>query len=765
MSTYLQSAHQVPDFKSQLLQYLKYWYVFVVMLALGIGGAYVYLLMTVPQYKITTVLRVEEDAKGDGFLKGTAFSDLNMFQSKQTVDNEMEVLRSKKLIGAVLKDMSAETRYFLNRLPRRKELYGPELSFRILPDTIMPAGYVKRKLSIEIINSGQFIFRDGAHQRICRFGERLVSPDFKITVFKGPAFKSGSRPIQISFVNIQGLAESYSVSQLLIMPVTKDANNIVISMMDAVPQRGVDFLNRLIERYNVESVKRKTRLAQLSIKQIDERLHSLSAELSGIEKGVELYKQDNRVTELSTDAEMDLQSSTHYNQQLASSNMQLSQVRSLIGYLSGNEGKFQMVPATLGVKDPTFQSLADKYNNLQIERQRLLQTSQPGNPLVVNITDQLAALRGNLMENLKVIRRGLQLERSSLGNSSSTYTARLRSIPGLEKGLMERSREQSVQTAIYHYLLQKREETQLSLSATIPTSEVVDDPAAVSIPAKPRVQVIYLMGIVLGLGFPAAIIFATRKLSNKVKDINDVPFQLGGARILGELSHKSIGSSIVVHEDRSTTISELFRFIRSNLDFMDTSGQNQTLLVTSTTKGEGKTFFAINLGITLSLVGKKVVLLEFDLRKPDLLKHMNMRVELGLSDYLKSGSLTIDDLLVPVKDSNSLFVIGCGDLPENPAELLSSERLQDLFAELKQRFEVIVVDTSPVGRVADAFSLAKYADASIYLVRYNYTDKTELGIFADICENQKLRNPMLVFNDAKKENRNVYRYGRYAYTA
>ncbi|TKC03709.1 polysaccharide biosynthesis tyrosine autokinase [Pedobacter frigoris] len=765
MSFNQQSIMKRPDLKDQIMKYFKYWYLFLITLLLSLGGAYLYLQITVPQYKVTSTLLIQDDAKGDGILKGTAFSDLNMFRSSRTVDNEMEVLRSKDLIYEVLNDLALQVRYSKKLPLRSKELYGDSLTFKILVNSIKDGAYAKKNLSVQILDDEKLLFKEGSKEYIYRFNQAIVRPEFNITIVKGPAFKLSGKSVEVAFVNLRRLAEVYSASQLIVMPVVKDANTIVLSLMDAVPQRGIDILERLIETYNMENVSNKNIMAMNTIKFIDGKLSYLSKDLSGVEQDVEDYKKFNRVTELSTNAQMDLQSSGEYDQQLASSEVQLGLVQSMISYLTGSESKYELVPTTLGLKDPTLQNLTDRYNNLQIERQRLLRTNQAGNPLVINITEQLSGLKSNLLENLTVIRKGLRLEKNNLNRKSAMYAARLRSVPVLEKGLLERSREQSVKTTLYHYLLQKREETELSLSATIPTSQVIDKPAYVSIPAKPKVQIIYLMSFVLGLIIPASVIYTRNKLNNKVKDIYDVEYLTGGARILGELSHKGIGESIVVHKDKSTTISELFRFIRSNLHFMDTNKSNQVMLVTSSTKGEGKTFFSVNLGITLSLIEKKVVMLEFDLRKPDMLNSMKMTSEIGLSDYLTSESLTVDDILVQSPTSSNLSVIGCGKIPENPGELLMSNRLNILFHELRKRFDYIIVDTSPVGRVADAFSLAEFADASIYVVRYNFTNKTELGIFEDICENHKLINPMLVFNDAKKENRNVYRYGRYAYSA
>jgi len=764
MSFSQQTSMKKLDLKDQILGYVKYWHLFAITLTLSLLAAYVYLQFTTPEYKVSSTLLIQNDAQGEGLLKGTAFSDLNMFRNSKTTDNEMEVLRSKDLIYQVLNDLDLGTRYLQKSGWKSKELYGDSLVVKVDVLSVKNGAYVK-KLSLQVLNGNKILLKENKKRFIYRFGQIISRPEFKIAIRKGPAFKLTNKTIEVSFINLRNAAEAYSVSKLTVMPVIKDANTIVLSLMDAVPQRGVDILDRLIETYNLRNVSNKNIMALNTIKFIDSKLNYLSKDLSGVEQDVEDYKKNNRVTELSSNAQMDLQSSGTYDEQLASSKVQLRLVQSMISYLTDAESNFELVPTTMGLKDPTLQNLTDKYNNLQIERQRLLRTNQAENPLVMNISEQLTGLKANLLENLKVIAKGLRLEENNLSGKSAHFEARLRSVPVLEKGLQERTREQSVKTTLYHYLLQKREETELSLSATIPTSQVIDRPAATSVPAKPKVQLVYLLGMLFGLSLPVALLYVRSKLNDKVRDIYDLDHLIGNTRVLGELSHKGIGESIVVHKDKSTTISELFRFIRSNLNFMDTGKNNRVMLVTSSTKGEGKTFFSINLGITLSLIEKKVVMLEFDLRKPDMLQHMNMKTGAGLSEYLQSERVTINDILMPAPGSANLFVIGCGKIPENPGELLMSDRLEELFRELRTRFDYIIVDTSPVGRVADAFSLAQFADASIYVVRYNFTNKNDLGIFEEICENKRLINPMLVFNDARKENRNVYRYGRYAYSA
>lgn len=757
-----QNPTNSPDVKAQIMKYAKYWYFFGLALLLGLGGAWFYLQTQVPKYKVTSSLLVQDDSKGDGLLKGTAFSDLNMFKTSKTVDDEMEVMRSRDLIYKVLSDLKMNVRYHYNLPLKIQELYGKNLPMEVVVDKLTDKARAL-KLTLRAINNDQFVLGEKDKETIYRFGNKITRPQFTIVVQKGEGFEVSGKTIHFGFVDLYQLAQAYSSSGLVILPVIKDANTIVLSVLDAIPQRGVDMLNTLIYRYNLENVSNKNLMALNTIKFIDGKLKMLTSNLSGVEQDVENYKRNNRITELSADAQMNLQSSGNYNDQLSTSEVQLSLIQSIISYLKNADSEFELVPSTLGLKDPTLLNLTEKYNNLQIERQKLLRNSSVSNPLVINLTEQLTSLKGSLLENLSMIRRGLTLEKNKLNSKSSQFAAKLNSVPVIERGLLERSREQSVKTTLYQYLLQKREETELSLSATIPTSQIIDTPAYNPTPAKPKVQMIYMLGMIAGLFVPFSVIYVKDKMNNKVKDIYDVEYIAINGKILGELSHKAIGESIVVHKDKSTTISELFRYIRSNLQFMNTNKSNKVLLVTSTTKGEGKTFFSINLGITLSLVEKKVAILEFDLRKPDLLNNMNIKTKLGLSDYLKSETMVIDDILIKAPQSDNLYVIGCGEISESPAEILMSHKLKILFHELKKRFDYVIVDTSPIGHVADAFTLAEYADSSIYLVRYNYTNKADLAIFEEICENRRLINPMIVFNDAKKENKNAYRYGGYAY--
>lgn len=756
-----QTGSVMGDFNDILSKVIKYWYVFLISMLLTLVIANLYLMNATRFYKITSTLLIQNDFKGDGLLKSTAFSDLDMFRNARTVDNEMEVLRSRDLIFKTLKDLNLETSYFHPGIINDKELYGENLPIYLSVERLNNQAFTQ-EIEINILNNRMFSFKADDKKVLYNFDQLIQRPGFAIRVQKGPAFSAKSPIIKIKFNDLYAMAEYYSLSALKIVPIIKDANTVSLTLFDAIPQRGVNILNKLIDTYNEENVINKNKVAKNTIRFIDQRLDDLNNDLSILESGVENYKQANRVTNINTDSEINLRTSGDYDYNLSSAGVQLDLIKSLSQYLGSKDSMYEIVPSTLGIKDLTLNNLITKYNDLQIERQRLLRNNRPDNPLITNLNEQLSGLKGYLQETLKNVQAGLILERNNLINKSNQFESKIRNVPVVERGLLQLSRDQEVKAAIYQYLLQKREETALSLSATIPTSLVVDRPAFHTSPAKPRKTLIYLGSLVTGFILPLFFFSGREKLNTKIKEVSDVQL-LGETRILGELSHNDENKTVVVKRGSRTTISELFRYIQSNLSHIIKNTKSQVFLVTSGMMGEGKTFFSINLGITLALAGRKVVIVEFDLRKPDLMKGINLHYEKGLADYLADEKVKLDEIITPSSSTPNLFVIGCGSLPDDPTELFSSERINTLFEELRAKYDYIILDTSPVGLVADVFNIAPYADASIYLLRYNFTDKTQVSVLDDICENKKLKNLMIVFNDAKKENMKSYGYGNTAY--
>jgi tyrosine-protein kinase Etk/Wzc len=748
------------DFAGTMMRFARNWHYFLLSIIISMAVVYGFLYITPPKYKVSSTLLISDDKNGAAMSNSTAFSDLNMFQTVKTVDNEIEILRSRDLIFKVLKKLHLETSYFKKQGFRQKELYG-KTSPLIVTAISLKNGAYARKINISYLDEISYIIQDSLNTNIVKYGDTINNKNYAIKIEKGPAFQTEFGKVRLQFKNLYKMTEAYSLVSLKIVPVVKDANTITISLNDAVPQRGIDILNDLIETYNINNVNNKNTIARNTIKFIDNRLKYLVADLSGTEEDVESYKQQNRVTDINMDAQMNAARSGEYNQLLENSSVQLRILGSIEGYFKGKQSQFNLAPSAMGLKDPILNSLISRFNDLQLERNRMLRTANAENPLVLNLNEQLAALKNNILENLSSIKQGFVIERSNLRANYSQFDSKIKSVPTIERGLLERSREQSVKSGLYKYLLQKREETALSLSATVPTSQVVDKPAYNTIPDSPKQPLLYLCGFIFGFFIPAGAIYVKGFFNNKVQDASTI--ELTGAKMLGELSHNLDKSTIVFQKDNRSTISELFRYIRMNLGLMSNNIENKVMLVTSSMKGEGKTFFSVNLATTLGMLDKKVVVLEFDLRKPDLLNKVGLKQTVGLTDYLIDDSVFLEDIIKPTSVSDHISVIGCGKSPENPAEVMMSPKMDLLFDELKERFDYIIIDTSPVGQVADAFSLAEYADVSIYLVRYNYTNKYQLAILKDICDNNKLKNPMVVFNDAKREKNQKYSYGGYGY--
>lgn len=746
----------------EAMKYVRYWYVFLLTVGLSLTAAFLYIQFSIPSYKVSSTLLIKESTGINTKVKESAFSDLDMFHSFSTVQSEIEVLRSRDLIYKVLKDLSLETSYYVKDFFKKNELYGNTLPVIVVVSKLTNKAYNKKDLSIEIVSDERFNLIDSTSKRSYRFDELIERPEYSVRVKKGPAFSVGSKPVLIAFKDLNGMAEAYSLGGLVVVPVAKDANTIVLNLEDAVPQRGIDIMSGLIATYNLENVQNKSLIARSTIDFIDNRLKYLSADLTGVEQDVESYKRQNMVTDLNSDSQLSVQNSGNYSQQLASVNVQIAIIRSIEKYLQQSESSSGLVPSTLTLQDQTLSAFTNKYNDLQIEKQRLLRNVRPGNPLIVGINEQLAGLKLSITEGLANVKKGLMLEKNSIQAKTSEYAQEIKRMPQLERGLLERSRAQSVKEGLFHYLLQKREETALSLSSTVPNSQIIDRPAANSNPVSPKSSLIYLCSFLAGCIAPICVIYCKDMLNAKVQDLSDVK-TIEGIRILGELSHRNKQESLVMQRDSRTKISELFRYIRMNLNLMN--GQDQVFLITSSMKGEGKTFFSINLGLSLAFVNKRVVLLEFDLRKPDLLGYLGIGKSIGLNDYLNSDDLSLDDITVASDYSPFLSVIGSGTPCDNPSETLMNHRIPTLFKELRKRFDYVIIDTSPVGQVADALSLAPFADASIYLVRYNFTNVYQLEILRDLIKNEKFRNLQVVFNDAKPENGNAYGYGRYSYTS
>ncbi|MFC0261599.1 GumC family protein, partial [Fontibacter flavus] len=417
-----------------------------------------------------------------------------------------------------------------------------------------------------------------------------------------------------------------------------------------------------------------------------------------------------------------------------------------------------IVPSSLSINDQTLSELIASFNNLQRERERMLRTTQPNNPIVVSLNQQIASLRTNILENIRNIKNGLEISRNSLTETSDQFQSRASRVPVIERELLDISRQQAIKQEHYLLLTRKREEAALSLAATsVTNSKVIDPPRASSKPVKPKKILIYGLGIVLGLAFPIGLIFIRDLIEEKIEFRADIE-ALTSTKILGEISRsKQTPDGPVIAKNTRNLIAEQFRFIRSNLTAIAAKNNSKVIMVTSGISGEGKTFFSINLAASLGLIGKSVAVLELDLRRPAMLSAIGISQGQGISDYLANPKIKTTNIARQMPGLDNVTVFGAGKTTEDPSELMAGDRMKMLISELSAKYDFVIIDTAPVGLVSDAFMLADFAEITVFMVRYGHSSKPQIKTIEDIRTNKKFKLPLIVLNDAKMEI--TYGYG------
>eukprot|EP01013_Petalomonas_cantuscygni_P029882 TRINITY_DN55782_c0_g1_i1.p1 TRINITY_DN55782_c0_g1~~TRINITY_DN55782_c0_g1_i1.p1 ORF type:complete len:789 (-),score=-36.64 TRINITY_DN55782_c0_g1_i1:482-2848(-) len=754
------------DFKLIILSYLKYWWLFLLSVILFLSLAFAYLFFSTPLYSISSSILIKIDG-GSDFTQNTVYSELEAYETNKQVENEMEILASYSLMRDAVEELPLDYFFYTeDKYSRMKELYGANVPVTV--KTLLKKPDVGQypeevRISVNLFDDHLILIQEDEKKKAYQYGELIENWYGEIKINKSENYQ-GEMPelLHIYFKNKDQVAGLYK-GRIQVNLSQRFASVFNISLVDAVPEKGQDVLNKLIEQYNLQAVKEKNVTASNTIDFINSQLDTLMKELNSIERRIEEYRRSNNISDMGTENSLMVQNSKDIETQLSDIKTQMEVLDYLEEYLRDPASSGIEVASNLSIIDETLTNLVDEFNRLQNERQRLLRTVQPNNPLVTTIEGQLENLKNNIGTNISNMKNGLRIESQNLKFNLDQINSRISNVPEIERGLLELSREQSRKQTQYNYLQSKKEEANLSLATTtVSNARVIDKAASSGSPVKPNKMVILGMALIVGFICPLGIVYIKNALNSKithksqVQDITEVP-------ILSEISNYPNGGELLaISEKRRTPIAEQFRLLRTNLKFVSDGKKERVLMITSSISGEGKTFFSLNLGASLSIAKKKVVVLEFDLRKPALLKSVNMKTKLGIADYLSNDDVSIDDIILDFKKVDGLSLIGCGNIPEDPAELTLGDKVEVLINQLKERFDYIIIDTAPVGTVTDAFNLAPYCDRTLFMVRYNFTKKENLIFMEDIDIKNKLRNTSLVMNDAKQTNGYYgYSYGYY----
>jgi tyrosine-protein kinase Etk/Wzc len=747
-----QEATDKNIFSQVWFKYFPYWPLFVMALIISIAGAWAYLrYKTTPLYESAATILIKDEKKGESDAK--MLETINQLSAKKIIENETEVLRSKALMQEVVNKLHLYAPVFQEGKikPMSAYSFSPVRIEVKNPDSIYGTGkvffsYDEAKKQVIIDNkyfpAGEWV--------ATQYGELRFSPqkqDYKPV-----------KPLYFVLVRPQWAAVSYS-DALTVSTVSKLSSVIKLKMLDEVPKRGEDILNTLIEMYEKASINDKNKLAANTLAFVNERLAVLGKDLSTIEKTIEQYKESQGGVDISSQGTLFLGSVNTVDQKLGDVNMQLAVLNHIEKDIKSKDKSGSIVPSTVGVTDPLLTDLLTKLNNYELQREALRKTTGENNSLVISLTDQIAKMRPSILENINSQKTSLEESKTNLNQMNNKFSTLLNSIPKKERDLLEISREQSVKSSIYNFLLQKKEETDISLSSSITDSRTVDHAQSSLGPVAPNPKMIYAMAIILGLGIALGLVTLNELLKRTILFRHEIE-SYTSVPVIGEIVYEKTEAPLVIGEGKRTFIAEQFRNLRTSLNYIGLKKDKKKLLVTSTVSGEGKSFIVANLGLSLALAGKKVVVLEFDLSNPTLAEKLKLTADRGLTDYI-NGHLEPEEIVRRSPVHENLFIIPAGPLPDNPSELIMSDKVPELLEYLSEIFDFIILDSAPVGLLTDAYILSDYCDATLYVVRHRHTRKVSIQRLDENNRINSLKNIAIVFNGIRSRgfNKNGYGYG------
>lgn len=730
------------NLKQILFKGLRYWYLFVIALALTLSGAYFYLQYTMPIYESEAMLLIKDDENSGQPNEEIFFTELGMGKKNKTLENETLVLKSTPLMAEVVKKLELNYQYTSVDGLKKRYLYKDS------PIQVASWHPINEFASVEgiLTDNGRGGYQLEIEKQTFNgeFGKEMELPMGTLTLSHKPGEYANTQ-IGLSIVPVRDMAIALS-GDLKVEIMGELSSTLKLSIKDRSPERARDIISELLEVYNENSVSIKNRAYENTIEMVNERIRLIAENLSEAERNLEAYRRNNSIVELGAEGTQLMTEMSSYNKEVTANDVQLEILNSVEAFLVKNRSNFEFVPTNLNLNNLTLTNQLERFNQLLIEREKMESNLGPAHPDILLTQKELQNLRQTIIDNIRSIKNDLIIASNATKGTRSNLESRLYSLPRRQRELLEIERQKDVKENLYLYLLQKREEAAVSLAVTAAKGRLVEPAAAVYNPLSPKRSQIWLIALFLGFALPIGLIFFFESLNDKVQSENDITSEtvvpIGGTLGLSGSSEK-----VVVRENTRTAIAEMFRLLRANLAYITPGLPMRSLLVTSSTSGEGKSFIALNLGMSLALSGKKVLILELDLRKPKQEVYMSIEpAEEGIVNYLIDTNIPASRIIRNTGLHLNLDFIGSGPTPPNPGELILSTRLRELLSEMRERYDFVILDAPPVGRVADALQMKDLADATMYVVRTNYTHKGQLQIVEDIAQKEKLPHPFIVLN-------------------
>lgn len=754
-----------------------YWVIFSLIICMSV--AYVYLKYTEPTYSASMKIFIKDSqgsSKGRGMI-GKNLDEFGMMSMSDGFDNELEIIRSVSVSTRAVRQLKLYVTYVGEGRITDREIYKTSPILVDLEEDRLDN--LERPIRLEITKRGSGIHVEGRFdkknpdlvtykQDIQNFPAQLSSPFGKLIFQRNPGFSMSDKKLYVTISNPKSVARGYA-SRLSANSTSKTTTVAIVSFVDTKKERAIDFLRELVSCYNDDANEDKNEVARKTEEFIANRINIIRHELDSTEINMETYKRKNELVNLANDAPAALAQSTSYQKEQVDLQTQISLVRSLMDFMDQPKNYLQIIPANLGLTNVSLVHMIDSYNECVMKRQRYLKASSEDNPTVIQITQQAEDLWPVIRGNMNSIYRDMQVQKNSADSQYGMYAGRVSKTPTQERVLTNIGRQQDLKAGLYLTLLQKREENYIQLASTATKARMIDEPVSGGRVA-PNSKVIWTGAFAIGFFFPLALFFGLSFLRYRIEGRDDVE-RLTNLSILADIpfAHEldEEERAVVVRENRNNMMEECFRGLRTNLNFVLENGE-KVIICTSCIPGEGKTFVATNLAMSLALLGKKVIVVGVDIRKPQLIRLFGLKAEQrGITNFLVNSEPDYDLLMDQISPSGvnpNLDVLPAGVIPPNPAELLSRPMLQKAVEYLKGKYDYVILDTPPVGLVSDTLNMGHFADMTIFVVRADYSPKGNFQLINEIAKKNRLPKCNLVLNGMDLDKRKYgyyYGYGKY----
>jgi tyrosine-protein kinase Etk/Wzc len=738
-------------------RFVPYWPLFGLLILIACTAAFFYLQWAPPAYETTADLLIKDEKKGSDDSK--MLESLNIFSIKKVVEDEIEVLQSQTLMKQVVRNL---------------HLYAPVYEQGPLKSTL---AYISSPIIIDVqgfdslYNEHQKTFLEKVAFRYDSAGRNVlidkgVYPLDEWTVLPGsparvrfvanPRYKrSATQPLYFSLVNPKVVTGNL-IKGLGVNAANKLSSVVTITLRDEIPQRGEDIVNELINVYNHASIYDKNQLATNTLTFVEKRLQHVKTELDSAEIKIQNYKTDNGGAELSEQSTAFLKSVSDNDQKATDINMQLAVLNEVQKYVTSDDGSSGIVPATLGLNDQGLSNLLQKLYDAKSNYEKMKKTVGENNPMVQSLTNEIEKIRPNILENIRIQKMGLEAGLANLNAKSNTYTSKLVGVPQKERALLESSRRESTLNNVYAFLLQKREEASLSYASTVSDSRTVNLAESTIDPVSPKKIIVLGIALAVAVCIGGVIVYGKEFFSSKILFRHEIE-TFTTAPIVAEIAKARKKHSLLTVRERPTFLGEQFRQLRAALGLHTKNNGRKKLLVTSSVSGEGKSFISAKLAESLAVGGKKVILLDLDLRNPKISTEFGVDEEAGLSDFMQGGWEPYE--IIKSTTQPNLFVAGAGRDSLNSTELTFNQKLHELFDYLEGVFDYIIVDSAPVNPISDAYILSEYCDITLYIIRHGYTPKAFIRLLDENNRIKPLKDLVIVFNSIKSRGIFKGQYG------